>query len=73
MMATPYRPPQHRLARMKPKWIFMGIIAVLAFLSSLGLYKSGVYEFISGVVVGAWICALAGFAYLLWREDEARE
>jgi len=51
----------------------MGIVALLAFLSSLALYKSGDYQFVFGMLAGAWISVLGGFAWFLWREDEAKE
>ena len=72
-MSTPYAPSQHRLAHIRIEWLFLGIIALLAFVSLLGLYKSGVYEFVSGMVAGAWICILGGFVFYILRKTETEE
>lgn len=62
-----------RLAHLNPAWLFMLTITILAAASMIGLAQSGINDGLVGFLGGAWVCALIGFAFWIWRVKALQE
>ena len=70
-METAYSSP-HRLARMDPIWLLLGVVAAVALGSLWMLYHSNQDRFVTGFLAGVVVCALGGFAFVYWRRNELK-